>query len=288
MLRVSLAIFADDGTLVGELQGLALKRARRAALLRTAPAATDSWLYETQWKPAVESVAQWLGRSTRNELIQTVHTPYGGAEPAAAVIGDLLVAGFELGPVAEKARGVLDEPEAAEAYTTAVKVGAVPVRKSFGDWIFFRSAASVRRRLFGEDLQNEIEPAVKAKRLADGGREALSATIDEAVRGKFPLLPCRFSERLLANYITKFRDGVALGLGDLRASMEKQRADLQTPLEASIRILASLGVLDETAASVSEGLNKIAVLENALPSDLTPLPVEANAAEAVPQQSVAS
>ena len=243
-------------------------------------------LVGTHWNPAIVSTAQWLGRSTRNELIECVRTPYGGAEPAAAVVGDLLVAGFAAGPVADSARAVLDEPEAADAYATAVKHELVPVKKSFGDWIFFRSAASVRRRLFGENLEHEITPEVKAKRLADGSRAALSGAIDEAVNGKFPLLPGRFSEKLLANYITKFRDGMVLGLGDLRTSLEKQRADLQRPFEASARILASLSTLDETSAAVSEELNKIAVLESVLPSEQVVL--DANAADAVPLESAAS
>ena len=240
----------------------------------------------SHWNPAITSTAQWLGRSTRNELYQTVGTPYGGAEPAASVVGDLLVASFDVAPVASVARAALDEPETTDSYATAVKHDQVPVKKTFTDWICFRSAASVRRRLFGENLESEIAPEVKAKRLADGTREALSASIDEAVKGKFPRLPGRFSEKLLANYATKFRDGVVLGLGDLRTNLEKQRADLQAPFDANVRILASLSALDETSAAVNEELNKIAALENAVAPEKAAL--ESNADDAVTQVSAAS
>ena len=93
---------------------------------------------------------------------------------------------------------------------------------------------------------------------------------------------------MLANYVTKFRDGVVLGLGDLRTSLERQRADLQTPFEANVRILDSLSALDETSATVGEELNKIAVLENVSTPENASLPVESNVAEAVPQESAAS
>ena len=138
----------------------------------------------------------------------------------------------------------------------------------------------------------QIEPAVKAKRIVEAGRGALSTAIDEAVSAKFPLLPCRFSERLLSGYVTKFLDGVALGLGDLRVSLEKQRADLQVPFEANTHILASLALLDEASVAVGDELTRIAEQENALMPekavlDLAPA-IEANAAEAVPQESAAS
>ncbi len=238
------------------------------------------------WNAATTSVAERLARGTRNELIQSVRTPYGGAEPPAAIVADLMVADFDLAPASEIARDALDEPEATAAYTIAVKQENVPVKKSFGDWLLFRSAASVRRRVLGEDSEKEIEPEVKAKRLSDGGREALAGMIEETVSRKFPMLPGRFSERLLGNYVTKFRDAVALGLGELRARLEQERADLQQPFDAYARVLASFSALDETAATVSDDLNKIAVLENAdLPEKAA---IEANVADAVPQESAAS
>ena len=271
-------------------------KAKAAEVSKEAAASLDGWfasgesldsLVRSRWNPALASTAQWLGRATRNHLYDSVRTPYGGAEPAAAAVGDLHVAGFDIGPVAEAARAALDEPEASDSYTTTLKHEQVPVRKSFGDWILFRSAASVRRKFFGEQSERGIEPEMKAKRLAEPCREALLGAIGETVQAKFPLLPGRFSERLLAGYVTKFCDGVALGLGELRAKLEQQRVDLQTPFAANIRILESLQVLDETCAGVADDIGKIAVLENAVAPELAPA-IEANAAEAVPQESAAS
>ena len=271
-------------------------KSKTAEVSKETAAALEGWfasgesldaLVQSRWNPALASTAQWLGRATRNHLYDCVRTPYGGAEPAAAAVGDLHIAGFDLGPVVEAARAALDEPEAAESYAMALKHEQVPVRKTFGDWMLFRSAASVRRKLFGGESEREIDPAVKAKRLAEPCREALLGAIDETVQAKFPLLPGRFSERLLAGYATKFRDGVALGLGELREKLEQQRVDLQTPFAANIRILESLQVLDETCADVAAEINKIAVLENAVAPELAPA-IEANAAEAVPQESAAS
>ncbi len=276
-------------------------KAKAADLSREMREALDGWLAsseslgalaKTHWTPAIASVAEWLARGTRNRLIAQLRTPLGGAEPPAVAVNDLHIAGFDLGAVAAAARDALDAPEAVAAYASAIPQEHVPVRKSFADWLLFRSAASVRRKFFGEQSEREIEPALKAKRLGEASREALSGAIDSTVNEKFPLLPGRFSERLLASYTAKFREGVMSGLNELRANLEKQRADLQTPFEASTRILASLAALDETAVTVGDELNKIAVLEDALPPektvrDLAPA-IEANAADAVPQVSAAS
>ena len=271
-------------------------KSRAAEASKQTRAALEGWfdgresldaLVHSHWNPALAATAQWLARATRNALYECVRTPYGGAEPEAAAVGDLHTAGFDLGPVAEAARLALDEPEASALYEMTLKREHVPVRKSFGDWVLLRSAASVGRKLFGAQSEREIDPSVKEKRLAAPGRDALLGVIDEAVKAKFPLLPGRFLERLLAGYITKFRDGVALGLGELREKLERQRATLQQPFAANIRLLASFQMLDETCADVADHLNKIAVLENAVVPGLAPA-IEANAAEAVPQQSAAS
>ena len=276
-------------------------KAKTADLLKEMRGALDRWfeggeslgaLAKTHWTPAIASVAEWLGRATRNRLMGQLRTPLGGAEPPAVAVNDLHIAGFDLGALSAAARDALDEPETVAAYAAAIPQEQVPVRKSFADWLLFRSAASVRRKFFGEQSEREIEPALKAKRLGETSREALLGTIDSAVNEKFPLLPGRFSERLLAGYIAKFRESVIAGLNELRANLEKQRADLLAPFEANARILASLATLDETAVTVGAELNKIAVLEDALPPektvrDLAPA-MEANAAEAVPQVSAAS
>ncbi len=276
-------------------------KAKAADLSKEMRDALDRWfeggeslgaLPQTRWTPAIIDVAEWLARGTRNRLIAQLRTPLGGAEPPAVAVNDLHIAGFDLGAVATAARDALDEPETLAPYAAAVSQEQVPVRKSFADWVLFRSAASVRRKFFGEQSEKGIEPAMKVKRLGEASREALLGTIDSTVNGKFPLLPGRFSERLLAGYTAKFREGVTQGLHELRASLEKQRADLQTPFESNIRILASLATLDETAVNVGDELNKIAMLEGALPPektvrDLAPA-IEANAAESVPQVSAAS
>ena len=55
----------------------------------------------------------------------------------------------------------------------AIKEEAVPVKKSFSDWLLFRGVATVRRRLFGEQKDQTIAPELKQKRLPDTARAAL-------------------------------------------------------------------------------------------------------------------
>jgi acyl transferase domain-containing protein len=51
-LLASVRLFDSDGVPIGELSGLRLRRADRAALLRLRPEQVESWFYAPQWEPA--------------------------------------------------------------------------------------------------------------------------------------------------------------------------------------------------------------------------------------------
>ena len=81
-------------------------KAKAADLSQEMRGALDRWfesgeslgaLAQTHWTPAIASVAEWLGRATRNRLFAEMRTPLGGAEPPAIAVNDLHIAGFDLG-----------------------------------------------------------------------------------------------------------------------------------------------------------------------------------------------
>jgi len=140
------------------------------------------------------------------------------------------------------------------------------VRKTFADWLLFRSVATVRRRLFGEDLKQEVAREMKAKRLPSSSRDALDGIIVRTVQEKFPSLPAKYSERLLAGYVAKFRDATIEGLRAVRTKLDEDRAALQAPFESHSRILVSFATLQEQVAKVADDLNLLALQEIGLPA----------------------
>jgi len=207
-------------------------------------------LADVHWNPLVVSTAGALALETRGRLHRLLGTPLGGAEPAAAIISDLHLAGFKLAPVAEVARTVLDEPSSEAPYLTIIKQEDVPVRKSFVDWLFFRRIRSVRRRLFGPDSAQAIPPETKDKRLPEAAREAFVQMIDRTVKERFPLHPGQYSESLFSNYVTKFCDTVLEQLRGERESLAKGRTDLQAPFDLNEQVLISLAALNEQATKI--------------------------------------
>jgi len=207
-------------------------------------------LAEVRWNPLLASTARALAVESRDRLHRLLGTPLGGAEPAAAVMSDLHLAGFKLTPAAETARLALDERGSEAAYLTAIKQEDVPVRKSFADWLLFRRIHTVRQRLFGLNSAQAIPAEIKDQRLPEAARGALVRMIDDTVKEKFPALPGRYSESLIANYVAKFDETVLEQLRALRETLAKERAERQAPFDINQQILTSLDELKAQAATV--------------------------------------
>jgi len=254
-------------------------KAEAAETTKQMRGAVDRWfdtadslkgLEHVSWNPILSDAARTLADRTRTHLRELVRTPRGGAEPEASVMTDLHAVGYNLGFGGDAALPALDEKESFEAYHLTINPEDVPVRKTFADWLLFRKAATVRRRLFGEDLKQDVSPELKARRLAPSSRDALSEIAARTMQEKFPSLPAKFSERLLAGYVAKFRDTTLEGLLALRTKLHEERAAMQAPFESHSRILVSLAALQEQVAKVVDDLNLLALQEIGLPASAEP------------------
>jgi hypothetical protein len=222
-------------------------------------------LEQEHWNPLLKEGADALAIETRARLGRLLGASLGGAEPSAAMMSDLHLIGFQLGKIAQGALPGLDQRENTEPYQMKFGPDDVPVQKSFVDWILFRGAATVRRRLYGEDLNQEIPAAFKTKRLSQNSREAFEKTIDTVAKEKFTTLPGKYSGSLLATYTAKFRSDLLDSLRQHREQLSSERAARQAPFEANARTIASLEKLEEQATKVAAEIRELAKKENALP-----------------------
>ena len=222
-------------------------------------------LEQKHWDPVLANGARSLADDTRARLNVLTGTTLGGSEPAALVMTDLHAIGFRLGFIAEGALPKLNEQEALAPYEMTIDEEDVPVRKSFGDWFLFRRQATVRRRLFGEDLNQEIAPEVKEKRLPDTSRHGFLQIIDEVVKEKFPSLPGQFAEALLTGYVEKFRNDLLESLRETREQLGSERDAREVPFKANEQVLAAIESLNEHATRVLADLGAMAQKETALP-----------------------
>jgi hypothetical protein len=208
-------------------------------------------LVEQRWNPMLAEAARALSNETRARLRDLLSSALGGSEPAATVMTDLYRVGFDLGQVGQAAWPALDRQEVVEPYQTAIQAEEIPVRKSFADWLLFRRIATVRQRLFGADLAQEILPEEKQKRMPEVARAAFLQKIEITVAEKIPFLPAKFSDTLAAEYVAKFRAEVGVRLSELRTQLLEAHAALQTPFDINASILASMRELDEQASKIA-------------------------------------
>ncbi len=270
-----------------------------ATLVADLRQALDAWrgtddsllaLADAHWNPLLTRSGQGIARESRERLHRLLGNNLGGAEPAAAVMSDLHLAGFRLTPAAEAARRALDEPCDETAYLTAIKPEEIPVRKSLADWLLFRRIQTVRRRLFGADSTQAIPAAIKEQRLTDPAREAFGQMIDRTVKEKFPALPIRYSEALLTTYVTRFRDIVLEQLRGQRELLVQERADRQAPFDQNERILTSIRELKDTAAQLLTDIDALMRREapQAIAPGTAPIPEAERAAPPVALECTAA
>ncbi len=267
LLRVDWAATFDKARAENSLQCNAGSSAKSVELANKMRRSVDEWfevneslkgLVALRWNPLLLSAGRALGEESRRRLTELLGTMLGGAEPAALVMTDLYAVGFNLGSVAPAAMPALGEPENLSPYEFGLDAERIPVRKFFADWVLFRKIATVRRRLFGADLDQPIEFRIKQKRLVESSKEALFSMIDETLREKLAALPVQYSEALMGGYVEKFATGVVEGLRRLRGEFIQQRVERQTPFDLNRQVLAAVEELSERTSAVLEELRLMA------------------------------
>ena len=238
-------------------------REKAEALVKELTGALDEW-YSTDasladlaahhWNPIIIRAARDLAEESRSRLRSLLGGQLGGAEPAAAVMTDLHAIGFELAPTAAAAAAAFATVEPTDAYPLTIKAEHVPVKKSFADWVLFRSLNSVRRRVFGEDLAQSIAPEIKARRLpVETTRAALLEMVTASVHERFPEQPSKFAGSLATAYAGKFRQNILERLRQQRDEFSVANAQRQGPHDTITGILEAMKALDEQSSkSVAE------------------------------------
>ncbi len=256
-------------------------RSRRTQLEKEMRAALERWmaadgslksLAEEYWNPLLTAAGAELAEDSRRSLRNQLDTLLGGAEPGAAAVTDLNAVALQLRPIGQSALPRVGEADPAEAYAITLRADEIPIRKSFVDYLLFRSYASVRRRLFGEDLAADIPAEQKQKRLREPGRATLEKLADEGLAARFPALPGNYATARLNAYVSDFRQGVTEALQHRRAEFQKERAARQAPFEINIQILAAADALLAQTAKVTADLTQLAREEKVLPPEPEPVP----------------
>jgi GTPase SAR1 family protein len=126
-------------------------------------------------QPCKEGAAEEFVAHFRSLIKLEMARHPGGVDSSGALGSDLATLGInltEFGKVAYAETNLVGELNVSKP---KLKPDLVPVKKTFFDWIFFRSATRVRKILFGDfsKATKAISAATKEKRLRDEGREII-------------------------------------------------------------------------------------------------------------------
>ncbi len=147
----------------------------------------------------------------------------------------------------------LSDPVAVEA--------ELPVRRTFLDWILFRSPAAVRRRLLGESSPSDqpISAGVKAKRLGEAGRDYLAESIERYAGEAFEDSVVKELESVLDTYAAFFKKRLAERLDRKSNELQKMASDLRRRYQAqrsALDALDGLGSASEKLRGEVNGLHE--------------------------------
>ena len=207
-----------------------------------------------QWNPALTDAARSLAAETRSRLERLASGAHAGLQLSAETIVDLKTAGFSVRECGKQGLASARIDDDFAQYRMSAELDAIPVRKTFADWLFFRSKATVRSRLFGEDGSREIAAAEKERRLQMKSRAEFEHQWETALHGRFPSMPLAFAKKLADAYIAGTTENIRSGLRALRSALVSRRDARQTPFNLQAAILRAADELQQQARWVSQDL----------------------------------
>ena len=224
------------------------------------------------WNPSLTDAARALAEASKARLERLSGTAHAGLQLTAEMAADFEAAGFSPRESGQRAFAAAQADEELAAYKMVLRSETLPVRKTFADWLLFRSRAKVRLRLFGADGSRDIAPLEKERRLRPASRAEFEAQWETAIRDRFPAMPVAFAARLANAYATGAAEAIRSGLRALRAALSSQREARRTPFEIQAAILRTADDLQAQAGRVARDIELLSEKENAPIAKPPPIP----------------
>ena len=233
--------------------------------------ALDRWMAsDRNFGSLVDDDAHKLFRSAVEEAAPVVAAAVRDASRAAGAGGQvpfdvrdgLSDLGVSIDDHAKRAlEGVdpLKSASSALAEKPAISLDAIPVRKTFLDWLLFRSRAAIRRRLFGtrEAPTRAIAPEAKAKTLGAAGKDALRAAFTQQLDTWLPKTVDTMTRSASDGYAGRVVEGVRGEVKAILADGTKQLAEVDRKLSNFGRIVDDVASLQ---SAMREGLKVVDAL----------------------------
>ncbi|HEX7082206.1 MAG TPA: dynamin family protein [Gammaproteobacteria bacterium] len=213
-------------------------------------------LLENELLPIFASAQSRLVGDTEDALKRRVTEGFADVPEDENLIADLKTLDIDMQSTAEAALGGLKAGAAVSSPRPRLDSEQIPVRRNVSDWLLFRSASMVRRRLFGPDDQPsaELSATVKERRLGDAAREALRDAAMAQLESMVDKVAVDLPDELVRGYAERFEQEIQ-GRLEAAESQARQRLEeiekrLSDAEQANERLQALSAKLQSAATSV--------------------------------------
>ncbi len=188
-----------------------------------------------------------IARLVRGELGDRIEAGRAGLRVNPETVSDLEALGLDLSRDGREALASLDTDSLVQAVHSPLESEQVPVKKSFLDWILFRGATTVQRRLLGppDHPSLRIASAIKARRLGQAAREAIRQALDRYEGNFFADTIRRVEHTVLGDYERETTDRMLAAIEKERVGLDRRLAEVDAQLAHQRSVLTSLQRLSE-------------------------------------------
>ena len=268
----NLRAFAWDAAIddLGDrLATLVQERARDSARNTTEEldAVLDDWfqsnaslqsLFDDDVEPRLGAHRNELTRYVRETLAREADVTTG-VRVTPDIESALNLAGIEAGEITRASLENVCAWTAPEKIGLGITTRDIPVKKTLWDWLFLRSATSVRRRLFGPSNSPALElaPQFKRTRLGDAGLEALRSGIDRQKDRFFAETNEKVRESILTEYAQAMSQRLGEELEQRGQAVESELTRLEGEIARVGGLLEGLDALGADVQTARTGVNAL-------------------------------
>jgi hypothetical protein len=143
---------------------------------------------------------------------------------------------------------------------TPLRSDFFPVRRTIWDWLLFRGAAALQRRLFGpaDNPALSITPEAKESRLGQAGRGEMRRRLDIYRRGFLKDNTERIIDGFARSFCRQVQDELMRTLRRRRAQVEADTMEAEEQQRSYEKLLSPLEELQQHAASAHEAISHLA------------------------------
>jgi len=228
--------------------------------------AITDWFRETSsLKSLVESEVSQVLRNLQAEIVSTqmsalrrrINRLPAGLEIPGELFATATECGVELAGIGKEAVSMIDGGAAIEHAEIPLQRSAIPVKKSFWDWITFRNVDKVRSRVLGTKGEHRLTRTHKQKRLGTHGQAFMKAEAADASLDFLSRSGPRLAQWLTQSYAHFGIKLLAEKLEDASAAAESELTHASEELAKVAALAQSLRDLGIVLGDAEGGLDSL-------------------------------